>query len=101
MTGSQRGDGASVCVRGSGTHARSVDGTDLSALLAILGRVMAVCNDDLDHKSDRESVGRWEDDHYVYFGACLPGTGRDIVISVHEGRFMVRLAKLAEDSDSD
>jgi len=62
---------------------------------------MAACRNDLVPAMDRESVGRWEDDHYVYFGACLPDVEGDIDMNIHEGRFMVRLAKLAEDSDRD
>ncbi len=100
MTRSQRGDAASVG-DASRAHARTIDGTDLHAVIAILGHIMAACRDDLLPAVDRDEVGRWEDDHYVYFGACLPELARDIDMNVHQGRFMVRLAKLAEDSDLD
>jgi hypothetical protein len=59
---------------------------------------MAACRNDLLPAADRESLGRWEDDHYVYFENRLLNIGRDVDINVHEGRFMVRLTKLAESS---
>jgi hypothetical protein len=98
MTGSQRSKPAPFRADPAGAHARSVDRTDLHALLAILGRIMAVCRNDLLPATDRESLRRWEDDHYVYFEDRLLNIGRDVDINVHEGRFMARLTKLADSS---
>jgi len=101
MTGSQRSDPSPFRADASGTHAQTVDRTDLHALLAILRRIMAACRNDVHPAVDRESLGRWEDDQHVYFGARLSDSGRDVDINVHDGRFMVRLAKLSEDSGLD
>jgi hypothetical protein len=101
MTGSQRIDPSPFRADASGTLARTVDRTDLHALLAILRRIMEACRNDLHPAADREGLGRWEDDHYVYFGARLSDSGRDVDINVHDGRFMVRLTKLPEDSGLD
>ena len=101
MTGSQRSDASPFRADASGTLPRTVDRTDQHALLTILRRIMAACRNDLHPTVDRDSFGRWEDDHYVYFGARLSDSGRDVDINVHDGRFMVRLAKLPEDSGLD
>jgi hypothetical protein len=101
MTRSQRGDAASVRGNASGTHTRGIYGTNLHAFVAILERITAACRDDQGPAVDRESVAKWEDDQYVYFGTCLSDIEGDIDMNVHEGRLMVRLAKLADDSDLD
>jgi hypothetical protein len=101
MIGPLRGDAASIHVNGSSTHIRDVDGNDVSTLITILGRIIAACDKELHPAFDQERVERWEDEHYVYFGACLPDTGRDIDINVHDSGFMVRLAKMVEESDLD
>ena len=98
MTGSQRSKSAPFRADPAGGHARSVDRTDLHAFLAILGHIMEVCRNDLLPDVERESLGQWEDEHYVYFGGRLLDIGGDVDLNVHEGRFMVRLAKLAEGS---
>ena len=99
MTRSQRGDAASV---GDASHSRTDYRWYGSARRHRNPWAHHGCLSGRSAARSRSRRGRaLEDGHYVYFGACLPELARDIDMNVHQGRFMVRLAKLAEDSDLD
>jgi hypothetical protein len=79
-----------------GDHAGDADRTDVDALLLILEQILAACCHKPRPGLDAGSLERWEDEHYVYFGARLHDTGRDIDINVHDGLLHVRLKKAPE-----
>jgi hypothetical protein len=62
----------------------------------MLEHIVATCRNGLRPGQDVVSLERWDDEYYVYFGARLPHTGRDIDINVHEGLLHVRLKKALE-----
>jgi hypothetical protein len=93
MTVSRKTEPAPSHGEASGAHARDVDGTDLHALITILGRIVAACQCDRGPAADPEGLERWEDEDYVYFAGRLPDAGQDFDINIHRGQFMGRLEK--------
>jgi hypothetical protein len=86
-----RGDAA-------GAYPRSVERTDVDALLTILERIMAAGRPGVRPAASGEILRRWEDEHYIYFGARLPDNGRNVDINIHDGTLMIRLEKAPEEA---
>jgi hypothetical protein len=82
----------------TGARRRSVERTDVDALLAILRQIMTAGRCELPAAASGEVLERWEDEEHVYFGADLPDNCMDADISIHDGILMIRLEKVLEAS---